>query len=133
MSVIRLAVTENVLSDPSKVTMQMYADYLDERGRGWICAADGKVVGFCYAASEDGSIWALFLDKSFEGLGIGTRLLDMACEWLHAIGKESASLSTAANTRADRFYTARGWQRSAPDQRQQVNFTKQLVATLDLA
>lgn len=34
MSRIRLAVTENVLSDPSRVTEQMYRDYLEPLGRG---------------------------------------------------------------------------------------------------
>jgi hypothetical protein len=33
MSAIRLAVTENVLSDHGKVTLQMYRDYMDMLGR----------------------------------------------------------------------------------------------------
>jgi len=37
MSRIRLAVTENMLSDPGKVTLQMYHDYLQQLGRGWVC------------------------------------------------------------------------------------------------
>ena len=125
MSAIRLAVTENVLSDPSKVTAQMYRDYMDTLGRAWVCEADGKVVGFCYAVRDDASIWALFLDQSYERLGIATELLDLACAWLREIGKDCAYLSTTPDTRADRFYAARGWQRSAPGMKE-VHFSKSL-------
>ncbi len=127
MSAIRLAVTENVLSDPAKVTLQMYRDYMETLGRAWVCEAEGRVVGFCYAAHGDASIWALFIDQAFEGLGIATALLEMACRWLREIGKLEVTLSTTAGTRADRFYTARGWQRGAPDARGDVRFTKTLA------
>jgi GNAT superfamily N-acetyltransferase len=126
MSALRLAVTENVLSDPAKVTPQMYRDYMGTLGRAWVCEADGKVVGFCYAVAADGSIWALFVDAAFEGLGIATTLLDTACEWLSDIGKHGATLSTTAGTRADRFYTARGWERAEPDQKGNVGFTRRI-------
>ena len=127
MSAIRLAVTENVLSDPAKVTLRMYRDYMETLGRAWVCEADGEVVGFCYAASGDASIWALFVDRQFEGLGIATGLLETACQWLQEIGKRHVVLSTAAGTRADRFYMARGWQRDAPDVEGDVRFTKSLA------
>jgi hypothetical protein len=39
MSRIRLAVTENVLSNPARVTQQMYEDYLERSGRGWVAEA----------------------------------------------------------------------------------------------
>jgi GNAT superfamily N-acetyltransferase len=127
MSAIRLAVTENVLSDPSKITLQMYRDYMETLGQAWVCEADGIVVGFCYAVREDGSIWALFVDQAFEGLGIATRLLDMACLWLLETGKSEAKLSTTPDTRADRFYVARGWQRRHADEGKDAYFSKQLT------
>lgn len=126
MSAIRLSVTENVLSDPAKVTAQMYRDYMEALGRAWVCEADGKVVGFCYAVRADASIWALFLDSAHEGRGIATRLLDMACDWLRDIGKTQAVLSTTPDTRADRFYAARGWQRAEPVEGNEVFFSRQL-------
>jgi hypothetical protein len=46
MSRIRLAVTENTLSDPGKVTLQMYHDYLQRLGRGWVCRSGRRIVGF---------------------------------------------------------------------------------------
>lgn len=111
LSEVRQAVRENVLSDPRKVTREMYEAYLCESGKGWLCEIKGEVVGFCVASLKDASIWALFVRPSYEGRGIGKRLLRLATEWLFEMGVESIGLSTDAHTRADRFYEARGWQR----------------------
>jgi len=111
MSAIRLAVRENVLSNPARITQHMYEDYLERIGRGWVCERAGVVIGFSYAASQDNSIWALFVEPGHEGLGAGKQLLKLACDWLFAQGAPAVTLSTAANTRADRFYLAQGWQR----------------------
>jgi GNAT superfamily N-acetyltransferase len=111
MSAIRLAVRENVLSNPGRITQQMYEDYMERLGRGWVCERDGAVIGFSYAAREDSSIWALFVEPGHEGLGAGKRLLRLATDWLFGLGAAAVKLSTAAGTRADRFYLAQGWQR----------------------
>jgi GNAT superfamily N-acetyltransferase len=111
MSAIRLAVTENVLSDPSRVTHAMYVDYLDVAGRGWVAEIDGAVVAFSYADRVDGSIWALFVQPGHEGRGLAQRLLALATEWLFALGHDTVSLSTGVGTRADRFYARQGWRR----------------------
>ncbi len=110
---IRFAVRENVLSDPSKVTPQLCCDYLDRLGRGWVCEQAGEIIGFSYAARSDGSIWALFVLPECEGQGAGKRLLKAAIDWLFSEGHQEVVLSTTINTRADRFYTAQGWQRGA--------------------
>lgn len=111
LSEIRLSVTENVLSDPRKVTPEMYAAYLSVLGKGWLCEVDGEVVGFTVASLRDASIWALFVKPGYEGRGIGTRLLKLATGWLFDMGASSISLSTDANTRADRVYESQGWKR----------------------
>lgn len=111
MSKIRLAVGENTLSDPSRVTAQMYEDYLALLGRGWVAEIDGTVVGFCYANKTDASIWALFISPEYEGRGFAKRLLNMAVTWLFEQGQEFVRLSTGAGTRADSFYAAQGWTR----------------------
>jgi GNAT superfamily N-acetyltransferase len=108
---IRLSVTENVLSDPRKVTPEMYASYLSVAGKGWLCEVDGEAVGFSVAFLRDASIWALFVKPGYEGRGIGTRLLKLATSWLFDMGASSISLSTDANTRADRMYESQGWKR----------------------
>lgn len=112
MSRIRLSVTENVLSDPARVTEAMYEEYLDLSGRGWVAESEGAVVAFCYAARADGSIWALFVQPGYEGQGLARRLLATAVDWIFALGHQSAKLDTTANTRADRFYSLQGWART---------------------
>lgn len=108
---IRLAVRENRLSEPSRVTPAMCSDYLDALGRGWVAELEGEIIGFSYAARADSSIWALFVDPRREGLGAGRQLLRLAAGWLFEIGHDEVRLGTEANTRADRFYAAQGWTR----------------------
>ena len=123
MSKIRLAVTENVLSNPALVTQQMYLDYLEKLGCGWICEQDGGIIGFSYAAKEDSSIWALFVQPGKEGLGAAKVLLQLAVDYLFALGNEEVRLGTQANTRADRFYSMQGWQRGEMKNSVEVSYT----------
>lgn len=111
MSKIRLAVRENALSNPYRITAQMYEDYLKLLGRGWVAEIDGEVVGFSYADKENSSIWALFISPTHEGKGLAKRLLNLATGWLFEEGETLVRLSTRADTRADRFYALQGWVR----------------------
>jgi GNAT superfamily N-acetyltransferase len=111
MARIRLAVTENTLADPARITVGMYEDYLDRLGRGWVAESAGEIVAFCYADKTDASIWALFVQPGHEGRGLGKALLARAVAWLFEAGHERVHLTTGANTRADRFYSAQGWER----------------------
>lgn len=113
MSAIRLSVTENVLSDPTRVTLRMYEDYLDRDGRGWVAEMDGEIAGFSYADRHEASIWALFISPRYEGRGLGKALLDLATTWLFELGHPRITLGTTPGTRADRFYAAQGWTRTA--------------------
>jgi GNAT superfamily N-acetyltransferase len=130
LMLIRLAVTENVLSNPARVTPQMCADYLELLGRGWVCEqADVQglqgveMIGFSYAAQADGSIWALFVRPGSEGLGAGRELLRLASAWLFSQGHAEVTLSTETRTRADAFYAAQGWRRGAMKDDTEVFFT----------
>jgi len=109
MTRIRLAVTENVLRDPARITPQMYADFLEEDGRGWVALVDGKIAAFSYANRIDGSIWALFVEPRFEGQGLGKQLLSLATDWLFSLGFRQVKLSTGTHTRAAQCYTRLGW------------------------
>ena len=122
MSRVRLAVRENALSNPARVTEAMYRDYLDALGRGWVAELDGAIIGFSYADRADASIWALFVDPACEGLGAGKRLLRLAVDWLFEIGHDEIRLGTQANTRADRFYAAQGWTREGMKNDIEVGF-----------
>lgn len=111
MSTIRLSVTENRLSNPARVSLQMYEDYLECHGKSWVCEADGEIAGFASADKIDGSVWALFVSPEREGLGIGKRLLALVSGYLFAQGFDKIVLSTSADTRADTFYASQGWER----------------------
>lgn len=115
MSRIRLAVMENTLSDPARITPQMYEDFLEQSGRGWVAEQDGDIVAFCYADKINASIWALFVQPGHEGRGLGKALLGLAVDWLFELGHARAHLTTGAGTRADRFYAAQGWVREPAD------------------
>jgi GNAT superfamily N-acetyltransferase len=122
LSEIRLSVRENVLSDPGKVTPEMYAAYLGASGKGWLCEVGGEAVGFAVASLKDASIWALFVRPGYEGRGIGTRLLKLATGWLFDMGASSVSLSTGADTRADRVYESLGWERGEINSSGEVSY-----------
>jgi len=123
MSRIRLAVTENRLSNPARITAQMYEDYLDKLGRGWVAERGGRVIGFAYACRADGSVWALFVQPGEEGRGAARGLMRLLTAWLFAEGHETLRLGTQANTRADRFYEAQGWKRGAMIDAIEVEYT----------
>ncbi len=105
---LRLSVTENRLSDPSRVTEAMYRDYILARGRGWVAEEGGAILGFCIAA-RDGEVWALFVRPGREGRGVGQALMAACVDWLAALGVGEAVLETGAGTRAEAFYRRFGW------------------------
>lgn len=115
MSTIRLAVRENKLSDPGRITLQMYEDYLQLLGRGWVADIDGRIAGFCYVDRTNASIWALFIAPEYEGRGLAKTLLNTAVAWLAEQGQPVVRLSTGAGTRAERFYAMQGWSRERVD------------------
>ncbi|KPH78984.1 MULTISPECIES: GNAT family N-acetyltransferase [Bosea] len=106
---IRMGVSENVLSDPSKVTDEEVAWYR-EQAIFLVAEVDGAVAGFTCANHQTGLVWALFIDKAHEGRGLGRALLDAALDRLSAAGHAQAWLTTGAGTRAERFYLRHGWQ-----------------------
>ena len=123
MTIIRNSVTENRLSDPSRVSQADYLDSLARLGQSWVCEANGAITGFSSADKVDGSIWALFIDRAHEGKGSGQALLALAVDYLFAHGHERVVLSTGADTRADRFYAAQGWLRSPIAASTNVSYT----------
>jgi GNAT superfamily N-acetyltransferase len=109
MQIVRNAVKENQLSDPNLVTDADCAEYITERGKGWVCEIDHQIIGFAIADLKDNNIWALFLDPNFEQKGIGQRLHNTMMEWYFSQTQKTVWLSTEHNTRAAQFYTKAGW------------------------
>ena len=46
IQVVRNSVTENTLSNPDLVPDKDVEDYITNRGKGWVCEVDKKIVGF---------------------------------------------------------------------------------------
>jgi GNAT superfamily N-acetyltransferase len=109
IQVVRNSVKENTLSDPALVTDQECENYLLNRGKGWVCEIDGKVVGFAIADLMDHNVWALFVQPDFERRGVGKKLHDDMLDWYFFQTHSTIWLSTAPNTKAEKFYRKAGW------------------------
>ena len=125
---VRHAVKENRLTS-RVISNEEVAHTLEGRGCGWVIEAGGRItafaIGICDAnAAETGSVWALFVDPDFEGLGQGRRLHDTMVNWLESRGIRQLWLSTDAGTRAERFYEMSGWQRCGLTPEGEVRFEK---------
>lgn len=108
MHAVRLAVRENRLSDPARISQADYLSAMTERGRTWVVEADGKIAGFA-SGYYDGRVWALFVHPDYESHGYGRALFATMVEWLSGLGLATLWLTTAPGTRAERFYVAQGW------------------------
>ncbi|OQP61490.1 GCN5 family acetyltransferase [Niastella vici] len=122
MSAVRLAVKENVLSNPALVTQQDYVDFLSERGKGWVCEIDGQVVGFAIGDLVKNNVWALFVQPGYEGQGIGRELLILLLDWYYSNTNETIWLSTAPDTRAATFYRSFGWKEAGVQPNGELRF-----------
>ena len=109
IQIVRNAVKENMLSDPSLVTDEDCKEFITARGKGWVCEIDGTVVGFAIADLKENNIWALFIDPAFEKKGIGKQLHDVMLNWYFTQTKEAVWLGTSPGTRAEQFYRKAGW------------------------
>ncbi|PZP54980.1 MAG: GNAT family N-acetyltransferase [Micavibrio aeruginosavorus] len=125
MQEIRAAVRENILSDPSKVTIDDYRWFI-EYGPMWVYEEKGNIEGMSAGDPRDGTIWALFVNPGFEGRGIGRQLFARACQSLKDAGHSEASLYTDANSRAEHFYRAAGWIGQPPNEKGDIVFKTNL-------
>jgi GNAT superfamily N-acetyltransferase len=110
---VRMSVRENRLVS-TQLTEADYVDFIESRGQGWVIEVEGSIVAFAVGDASAASIWALFVDPSFEGRGFGRQLHDAMVSWLWQQGHERLWLTTDPQTRARRFYEAAGWRPSGP-------------------
>jgi GNAT superfamily N-acetyltransferase len=109
---VRNAVLENRLSDPGLVSDQDVEEYIIQRGKGWVCETDGRIVAFAIVSVKDKNIWALFVQPGYDKKGIGKRLHDQMLGWYFSQANETLWLSTAPGTRAEKFYRMKGWEQT---------------------
>jgi GNAT superfamily N-acetyltransferase len=109
IQIVRNSVKENQLSNPALVTDKDCEEFITDRGKGWVCEADHKIVGFAIADLKEKNIWALFVHPSYEGLGVGKSLHGLMLDWYFSQTQQTVWLGTAPKTRAEAFYKKAGW------------------------
>ena len=82
---IRANVSENALSDPSKVTLEDIRWFIVNPGI-FVSEDENRICGFSSADTGNGSIWALFVDGRHGRRRIGRALLKRACTTLKSAG-----------------------------------------------
>jgi len=122
IQIVRNAVKENMLSNPNLVTNEDCLEYISQRGKGWVCEADGAIAGFAIADLADNNIWALFIHPNFEGKGIGRALQKLMLDWYFSQGKDHVWLGTAPGTRAEVFYRKSGWAENGTNGPKEIKF-----------
>lgn len=110
MHAVRMAVQENRLTDPTQVTSEDYALRITETGKGWVCEVEGEILGFAIVDLQAALVWAMFVLPEQEGNFIGRMLHDMMVSWCFSRGIPKLTLTTAPDTRAEKFYQKSGWQ-----------------------
>lgn len=106
---VRNSVKENMLSDPALVPDKDVEEYIINRGKGWVCEIDGRIVGFSIVSVTDNNVWALFIEPGFDNKGIGRKLHDLMMDWYFKETSMTIWLGTTPGTRAEEFYRKAGW------------------------
>ncbi len=106
---VRHSVKENTLSDPALVTDEDCRAFLTEKGKGWVCEINKKIVGFSIVDLINNNIWALVVKPEKEKMGIGKKLHDLMLEWYFNKTNKTVWLSTSPGTRVENFYKRTGW------------------------
>lgn len=133
ISRVRTSVRENLLTVEQLrergITNESVAASFLVDSKGWgVAECEGEIVAFAIADRTSQSIFALFVLPDWEGQGLGSRLLDMAVDWLGANGATAVWLTTGPDTKAAGFYERRGWvpagREQHGDRRYELDLTK---------
>jgi GNAT superfamily N-acetyltransferase len=122
MQLIRNAVKENVLSDPSFVPDSDVEKFINIIGKGWITMAGEVVTGFAIIDLQDKNIWALFVHPDHDRKGYGKQLHDTMLNWYFERYNDDLWLGTAPQTRAEGFYRRAGWKENGTHGKGEVKF-----------
>jgi GNAT superfamily N-acetyltransferase len=112
---VRTAVRENAYTREGLysegITEPAVENMLRTSHRGWLCECDSEVVGFAMANRETAEFWVIAVLPEYERRGIGSKLLNLAENWLWEIAWKEIWLWTSLDTRlrAYSFYKKHGW------------------------
>lgn len=127
MHALRSRVAENRLSDPRRVSLASYPPYLGQDA-AWVAELDGGLAGFAILDLAEARIWALFVAPEAERKGVGRSLHARLLEAAAGHGLRRLFLSTAPQTRAERFYTEAGWIRTGMTKDGELAFERDIAA-----
>ncbi len=122
IQIVRNSVKENMLSDPALVSDKDCEEFITQRGKGWVCEVDKRIVGFSIIDLKENNIWALFLHPDFEKRGIGRKLHDLMLDWYFSQTQTTVWLGTAPKTRAEEFYRRAGWKEIGTHGKGEIKF-----------
>ena len=113
ISRVRTSVRENHLGIEQLrergITNESVAASFLADSKGWVALRGRDIVAFAIADRAERSIFALFVLPDYEGHGLGSRLLDLALQWLRQNGTTRVWLTTGPGIKAAAFYERRGW------------------------
>ncbi len=122
MHTIRLAVKENVLSNPLAITENDYVEFITTKGKGWVCEHNEQILGFAIVDFKDHNVWALFVDPNHERMGIGNRLHAIMIDWYFSHYTEKLHLGTAPYSKAEKLYIKAGWKEIGTEKNGDIRF-----------
>ncbi len=122
IQVVRNSVKENMLSDPALVSDKDCEEFINVRGKGWVCEINKEIVGFAIVDLKENNIWALFLNPDFEKKGIGTKLQKIMLDWYFDQTQKPVWLGTSPKTRAEQFYRKSGWKEIGTHGKGEIKF-----------
>ena len=113
---VRFATRENTitraeLEQDYGITEASLAEAMATHVGGWLCEADGRVLGFAMGDRDNGEVQVVALRPEAERRGIGKALLARVCAWLFEAGHDPLWLRANPDpaVRAHGFYRRLGW------------------------
>jgi GNAT superfamily N-acetyltransferase len=105
------AVSESRLRELGITASSWGADIASGVLPGFVCRAEGRLVGYCFGNARTGEVVVLALLPEYEGQGLGRRLLELVVQHLRAIGHNRLFLgcSSDPSVRSFGFYRHLGW------------------------
>jgi ribosomal protein S18 acetylase RimI-like enzyme len=94
------------------ITAESWANNIQsEEIQGFVAQAGHEVAGYCFGNTKSGEVVVLAVLPTFEGQGVGRRLLALVVQELHERGhtKPFLGCSSDQNGRSYGFYRHLGW------------------------